>query len=75
MKILADKARRRQKEYYIRLVIHPDRPQEEQFVEEFHFGLDVAPAAIKQEVLALLKNKYEEIAEDTLDFESETFVV
>lgn len=75
MKVLVDKARDRGHEYYFRVIIYSDLPEEEQVVEEFTYGKDMSLAQIRKEFLAKLKNQYEEPTEETLDFEGNEYEV
>lgn len=73
MQVLVEMARHVGNKYKFRVRIHPDRPVEEQQVEQFTYGDDVPLATIRNEFLALLANKYEDPLESILPFEGQTF--
>lgn len=75
MMIKVDKARERPNEYYFRVIIHCDLPEEQQSVEEFTCGKDMPLAQVRKEFLARLRNEYEEPQEDILASEGNEYEV
>ena len=75
MKVKVLIARQTEKEYYFKILIHSDKPEEEQSIEEFTYSKEMTLQQIAKEFKALCRNKYEEPVYDTLPIEGDEYTI